>query len=161
MRIVPVVLVAVSFITSQASACTFPKEYDVQRIDFGLERIDASLKVAIEFPKLSAMSCEEDKVTFGTLWTFDIPQTAPVKLKSVDRNGVVVQERGLSGQFQLKVTATWAAIYFFDAVWDKRLSDHGLTKIELWSTSTLIPAPAIYVEDAGQARILPATFVTY
>lgn len=144
-----------------ALCCVIPKEYDVKEVVYDLERIDSSIKVRIAVPQLSLVACDEEKVAFGTLWTFALTATNPIVVQAVDRNGNTVQERKLTGSLQLKATSSWTSLNLFSLQWDKRLTDQDFTKVELWSTSTLFPAPAVELTDQGRSRRLPATVTNW
>ncbi len=161
MRWIPAAILFAVFCASVWASCPVPKEYNVQSVEYPLEKIASSVKVRLEFPKLSDRSCDEEAVSFGTLYTWKLDAASPVKLKVTDRNSALVKEVVITGDLKIKVTPTWAAMYFWDSVWSPKLLDHTLSRIELWSTSSLFPTPAANILDAGVDRRLVVTIKLY
>jgi hypothetical protein len=147
-------LISILLFESHASAalCSFPKEFDLKDLSYRVERIDASLEIKLLFPQLSTVACVEQKVSFGTLWTFDLPVTTPIVVRSVGLNGVTVQEFSIYGEVNLKVTPNWASLHLFNATNSKSLSDYRMVSVELWNSGTLFPTPALSLYDGEQSR---------
>lgn len=143
------------------AACSFPQEDNTKTIRYRLERIDASLTVSLEFPNLNTVDCTESKVAFGTIYTFELPDTSAAQLNVTNLNGDTVQTVRLTGSLDLKVTSTYAAFLFYRLKWNKTLADQDLIKAELWNKGTLMISPAIEISDQGASRRLPVDVVAW
>lgn len=154
MRWTFIVVLFALFCASVWAGCLVPKDYDVQSVEYPLEKIASSLKVRLEFPKLSDRNCDEEAVSFGTMYTWNLDPASAVKIKVTDKNSTLVQEVVITGNLKIKVTPTWATMYFWDSVWSPKLLDHTLSRVELWSTGTLFPTPAVDIQDGGVDRRL-------
>jgi hypothetical protein len=153
-------LFAVFFASSIAgAACTdYPAQHDLQKLEYRLDKIGSSLKVVLEFPKLSThASCTTTAVQWGTMWEFAFDITDPVQVKVTDLNGVVVQQFALYGPMELKVTSNRAAFRFYNSLTSKKVLDHHLRVVELANDSPLFPLPDFEFEDAGTVRHILGT----
>lgn len=137
------------------AACSFPPRYDLQQVEYKIERIDSSSTVQIKFPDLSKLDCEEVKVTFGTIWKFDLKPKSAIDVTVLDRNGITVQDFQILGEFEMKDTPDWGQVRFFKSAQSKPISDHRLVSLDLWS-KTAASAPQLNVEDSGNRRLIPA-----
>lgn len=136
------------------AGCALPPAHDLRRAEYQLEKIASSVTVALEFPKLSDLNCSEEKVDFGTIWRVPLDAAHAIQVRVTDLNQNLVQKFALTGEVELKVTSSWSALRFFNAVPSKKLLDHRLVSLDL--ISSFSPSPSIAVDDQGQRRSFPA-----
>ncbi len=139
----------------------YPSEYDLERVEYSMEKIGASLSLVLDFPKLAAhASCRSRAVQWGTLWELELDKTDPVSVKVYDLNKALVQEFGIYGPMDLKVTAGLASFRFFSSLTTKKVLDHRLVSVELWNVAPLFALPSLDIDDAGTRRQISGAFTS-
>lgn len=143
-------------------ACSdYPTAYDLKRLEYTMEKIGASLRIVLDFPNLAAHpSCRSRAIQWGTLWELELEKTDPVSVKVYDLNQTLVQEFGVYGPMDLKVTANSASFRFFSSLTTKKVLDHRVVSVDLWNVAPLFPLPSLDIDDAGTRRQITGAFIS-
>jgi hypothetical protein len=142
------------------AGCPVPATANLKQLEYNVERLTSSARVVLKFPDLSSLDCTVEKVTFGSLFHWELSTSQAVLLQVSDASGNVVQQVRYEGTLTIKEAPPFLHAHFFDLKPDKALTDHSIVRAEL-ASSNASATPQIDVEDMGQRRYFPLTVTTY